>query len=68
MQEALNYFYYFFDKAVTFIFSDLAFFPGVTFGWICVSVFVFAVLLHSVLALPSKAPTVHVAPKENKNG
>lgn len=68
MQEALNYFYYFFDKAVSFVFNDLAFFSGVTFGWVMVVVFVFGVLLRNVVALPSKAPVVHLNRKDNDNG
>lgn len=72
MSEALEYFYYFFDRCVDFFFNDLAFFDGVTFGWICVCVFVFGVLLHNVLALPRVSPTTHVIPsnrvKENNNG
>lgn len=69
MNEALTYFYYFFDRGVSFIFNDLAFFTGVTFGWICVVVFVFSILLHSILALPSKSPNTHVVPrKDNNNG
>lgn len=67
MQEALNYFYYFFDKGVTLIFTDLEYFQGVTLGWICAVCFVFAILLHSIIALPSKSPNTHVAPRQEKN-
>lgn len=65
MTEALQYFYYFFDKAVDLVFNDLAYFPGVTLGWICVTVFVFSVLMHNVLALPRVSPSTHVVPRES---
>lgn len=59
MSEALDYFYYLFDRLVSLIFNDMAIFEGVTVGWIITVCFVFGILLHNILSLPSRAPTTH---------
>lgn len=61
MSDALDYFYYIFDRMVSFIFNDMAIFEGVTVGWILVICFVFGILLYNILSLPSRAPTTHNA-------
>lgn len=52
MSEALTYLYYIFDKFVDFVFNVMSIENGVTFGWIVISIFIFSILIRSVLNLP----------------
>lgn len=53
MTEALGYIYTIFDRFITFIFNDMALFPGVTFGWICITIIIFYYVLSNLLTIPS---------------
>lgn len=52
MSEAITYLYYIFDKFVDFVFNVMSIESGVTFGWIVISIFIFSILIRSVLNLP----------------
>lgn len=52
MSEALTYMYYTFDKFVDFVFNSMIIVPGVTFGWVSVSIILFALLIKNILNLP----------------
>lgn len=52
MSEALTYIYYIFDAFIDCIFDDLEIFPGVTIGWVLVSVILFSLLIRNVLNMP----------------
>lgn len=52
MADALTYFYYFFNKMLTFVFSTMAIQSGVTVGWIIVSVIVMGMLVRTILNIP----------------
>lgn len=52
MADALSYIYYTFDKFVTFVFSQMIIVDGVTFGWVCISLLLFSMLIRSILNMP----------------
>lgn len=52
MTEALTYIYYIFDAFIDCIFDDLEIFPGVTIGWVLVSVILFSLLIRNILNMP----------------
>lgn len=52
MSEALEYLYYIYDKFVYFVFNTMAIDTGITYGWIVISIFIFSILIRSVLNLP----------------
>lgn len=52
MNQALTFFYEIFNGLVSFIFNDAEVSSNVTVGWIFVVVFVFAILISSILNLP----------------
>lgn len=64
MSDALTYLYYIFDKFVVFVFNTMEVSSGVTYGWIIISIFIFSILIRSILNLPKG---VHFYRKGNKN-
>lgn len=52
MSEALTYMYYTFDKFVDFVFNSMIIVPGVTFGWVVISIVLFSLLIRNILNLP----------------
>lgn len=57
MNDALNLFYYIFQKSVSFVFDGAEISQGVTVGWIFIVVFVFAILIRSILNMPRSMGT-----------
>ena len=57
MQEALNTIYYIFNKLVSFVFNDAAIESGVSIGWVITAVFVFGIIITSILNLPRSMGT-----------
>lgn len=66
MTEALQYIYYFYDKFVDFIFLKMEFFTGVTFGWVCVAVFVFMILIKNIVNVPVSGVITRSSTREIK--
>ena len=54
MGEAVTLLFQIYSKFIEFIFDKLEILDGVTIGWIFVSIFVFSVLIRSIMAIPSK--------------
>lgn len=52
MNDALTYIFYIFNKIIYFLFNK-EFFSGVSIGWVFIVVSVFAIVIKSVLNLPS---------------
>lgn len=52
MTEALGYMYYTFDKFVDLVFNTMVIVPGVTFGWVVISIMLFAMLIKNILNVP----------------
>lgn len=52
MDIALTYIFYIFNKIINFLFNK-EFFSGVSIGWVFIVVSVFAIVIKSVLNLPS---------------
>lgn len=52
MNEALNNFYYIFQKAVNFIFNQANILDNVSVGWIAIAIIIFSILIRSILNLP----------------
>lgn len=52
MNDALTYIFYIFNKVIDFLFNK-EFFSGVSIGWVFIVVSVFAIVIKSVLNLPS---------------
>ena len=44
MNQAFTYFYYFYNKMITFVFNTMAIQSGVTFGWVVVSIIVMGLI------------------------
>lgn len=60
MAEALQYLYYFYDKFINFVFNEMEFFSNVTFGWVCITCFVFGILIHNIVRLPYKSKSIQI--------
>lgn len=60
MTEALSYIYSIYDKLINFIFNEMEFFSGVTFGWVCVTVFIFGILIRNIVRLPYKSKSIQL--------
>lgn len=52
MNEALNYLYYIYNKFLNLVFNQMQIASGVTVGWIMISIFVFGIMIRSILNLP----------------
>lgn len=66
MAEALQYLYYFYDKFINFVFNEMEFFSNVTFGWVCITCFVFGILIRNIVRLPYKSKSIQIERGENK--
>lgn len=53
MTEALAYIYYIFNKFVEWIYNEAVLFPGVSLGWIISDGVIFAMLIRSLLNIPT---------------
>lgn len=57
MSQAWQYIWYIFSKFINFIFNETVFTSdGATIGWVAVVVFIFGMLIKSLLNLPRHAP------------
>ena len=59
MQQALTYFYYFFEKCLDYVFNTMEIAQNVTVGWVIVSVLVMSMLIRSILNVPKSAHLNH---------
>lgn len=57
MQDALNLFYYLFNKTITWVFNAQLF-TGVTIGWVLISIIVMGILIKNLLSIPRASPFV----------
>lgn len=55
MTEALAMLYYIYERFIQWIFTDAELFPGVTLGWILVDGSVFAMLIRSIINVPTSS-------------
>lgn len=53
MSDAITVFYYIFNKIYNFLFNEALIEPGVSIGWIFVTVVVFGLIISTILNLPS---------------
>lgn len=53
MQNAINLFWYMFNKFLVLIFDDFEILPNVTIGWIIISAFVLSLIMGSILNIPN---------------
>lgn len=53
MQNAINLFWYMFNKFLVLIFDDFEILPNITIGWIIISAFVLTVIIGSILNIPN---------------
>lgn len=53
MQNAINIFWYMFNKFLVLIFDDFEILPNITIGWIIISAFVLSVIIGSILNIPN---------------
>ena len=54
MGEAVTLLFQIYSKFIEVIFDKLEILDGVSIGWVLVSIFVFSVLIRSIMAIPSK--------------
>ena len=53
MTQALNLFWYMFNKFLVLVFDDFAILPNITIGWIVISAFVLSLIMGSILNIPN---------------
>lgn len=67
MNDAIEIVYYIYQKMIDFLFNTAVIMPGVSLGWIAISVVVFGILVNSFLVVPRGAFTTSVnAVKESE--
>lgn len=54
MNDALTYIHYILTKCINFVFNDMEIAQNITIGWIAISIFVFSILISSILNLPRR--------------
>ena len=52
MAQALTYLYDIYSGFINMVFNDFALFENVTLGWIVIAVFVFGIMINSILNIP----------------
>lgn len=52
MSEALNYLYTIYDDMLDLLFNRFYMFPGVSVGWVMVTVIIFAIVIRSIINVP----------------
>lgn len=55
MSQALSYIYYIYSGFLNLVFTDMQISEGVTFGYVCLSVLLIVVIIHTVVFLPRGA-------------
>lgn len=60
MSEALGYIYEIYDNFINFVFNQMEIEAGVTIGWVAVAVFIFRILIKSLLNLPRSGRSIKV--------
>lgn len=55
MNEAFELLFQIYSRFIDFVFEKAVLINGASLGWIFVSIFVFAVLIRSLMAVPSKS-------------
>lgn len=55
MNEAFELLFQIYSRFIDFVFEKAVLINGASLGWIVVSVFIFAVLIRSLMAVPSKS-------------
>lgn len=53
MSDAIEVFYYIFTKIYNFLFNEAVIQPGVSIGWIFVTVVIFGLIIGNILNMPS---------------
>lgn len=64
MSEALEILYEIYFAFIDWIFNDANFFPGVSIGWVAVTVFIFSVMIHSIINIARSGSSVRIGRKE----
>ena len=59
MENAIEVFYYIFTKVYDLLFNSIQIAEGVTFGWVLITVIVFAVLFRAILNIPRISRSDH---------
>lgn len=62
MAQALTYLYDIYSGFINMVFNDFELFENVTLGWIVIVVFVFGIMINSILNIPKG---VHLNGKSN---
>lgn len=68
MQDAIDLFYLIFSKLITLVFDQLEIVSNVTVGWVLATIFIFGVLIRSLLNLPRSAGTIRHKERTEDNG
>lgn len=68
MNQAIELVYYIYKSLLDFLFNEAAIVPGVTLGWIMISVIVFGILVSSFIVVPKGVFNTSVkAVRESEN-
>lgn len=65
MSEAIEILYQIYFAFVDWIFNQANIVPGVSIGWIAVTVFIFSVLIHSLINIARAGQTVRIRKDDN---
>lgn len=65
MTDAIEILYQIYFAFVNWIFNTANIVPGVSIGWIAVTVFVFSVLIHSLINIARAGSTVRIRKDDN---
>lgn len=60
MSDALEILYDIYFAFVDWIFNSAYFVPGVSIGWVAVTVFIFSVLIHSIINIARSGSSIRI--------
>lgn len=64
MSEALELLYQIYFAFIDWVFNDANFVPGVSIGWVAVTVFIFSVMIHSIINIARSGSSIRIRRRE----
>lgn len=64
MSEALEILYEIYFAFIDWIFNAAYFVPGVSIGWVAVTVFIFSIMINSIINIARSGSSVRIGRKE----
>lgn len=65
MSEALDIIYEIYFAFIDWVFNRANFFPGISIGWVAVTVFVFSILINNILNVAKTGQRVRIGKRDD---